>query len=184
MANVKLTLTKDQQQYLVLAVLVLGGGGFAFIRYFWNPTSVKIVDTQKKIQEIEGKIQKAQAQAGRLPKIEKELAILNEQAVEAEKRLPKEKDLPAVIDTISALSQRYSVRINSFSPGGQSPKQYFIEVPYTIVMSGSYHDTARFFAAVALEERIFTVRNVTYGAPDSEGKLPVTFTLVSYQYKG
>jgi Tfp pilus assembly protein PilO len=49
---------------------------------------------------------------------------------------------------------------------------------------GRYHDIGRFLAAVALEQRIYNVRSVNYGAPDVEGKLSVTLNLISYQYKG
>lgn len=182
MANIKLT--KEQQQYIVCAVLFLGGGGYAFFRYFWLPVSARITETQRKIEEVEGKVQKAQAQAARLPRIQKELEVLNQQALEAEKRLPKDKDVPAVIDTLSALAQRSGVQLLSLASGGASQKQYFIELPYTISMKGGFHETGKFLAALALEQRIFNVRGVTYGAPDAQGRLSVNFTLVAYQYKG
>jgi type IV pilus assembly protein PilO len=76
------------------------------------------------------------------------------------------------------------VQLSSFQPGGQTAQQYFIENPYSINMSGSYHDVGRFLAAIALEQRIYNVRGVTYSAPDAKGKTTVNFTLVAYQYKG
>ena len=42
----------------------------------------------------------------------------------------------------------------------------------------------RFLAAVALEERIFNVKDINYPAADPLGDMTVTFTLLSYQYKG
>jgi Tfp pilus assembly protein PilO len=176
-------LTKDQQQYIVLAILVLGGGGFSFIKYFWMPTSEKIVTTGKEIEKIVRRINKAKGQAGRLKRIQLEIEKLNEQAEDAERRLPKEQDLPSVIDTVSELSRKFNVSLVSFSPGGPSAQAHFIEVPYQMTTKASYHDLGRFLAALALEERIFNVRNINYGTP-ADGKLSVSMTLISYQYKG
>lgn len=184
MAKINIQLTKEQQQYLVAAVLFLGGGGYAYVRYFWLPTSERIEATAKLIKETEAKIDKAKSQAVRLPKIQKEIEVLNEQAVEAEKRLPKSKDLPAVIVAMGALSRKNGVVLSNFSPGAQTVRDYFIEVPYTMSVRGTFHDIGRFFAAIALEQRIYNVRGVTYSAPDETGKVGVSFTLIAYQYKG
>lgn len=181
---VNIKLSKEQQQYLAVAVLVLGGGGFAYIKYFWLPVSAKIAETRAKIEEVEGKISKAKNQAVRLNKIQKELEELNIAALEAEKRLPKTQDLPAVIDTVTALSRRYNLKLVTFTPGGSKPQAHFIETTYLLTGSASFHELGRFLAAVALEERIYNVRAVTYGAPDAEGKMNVSFQLISYQYKG
>jgi type IV pilus assembly protein PilO len=181
---VNIKLSKEQQQYLAVAVLFLGGGGFAYFKYFWLPVSAKIDETRAKIEEVEGKIAKAKNQAVRLNKIQKELEELNVAALEAEKRLPKTQDLPAVIDTVTALSRRYNLNLLSFTPGGSKPQAHFIETSYAIAATASFHELGRFLAAVALEERIYNVRAITYGTPDAQGRMSVTFQLISYQYKG
>ena len=114
MADFNIELTKEQQQYLVFAVLVIGGGGFSYVKYFWLPTSEKIKETAAKIEEVDKKIQKAQRQAGRLNKIKTQLAQLNEEAEKVEKQLPKDLDLPGVIDTVSNLAKKNAVLISSF----------------------------------------------------------------------
>lgn len=185
MASSKIQLTPKQMQIVVLAAVVVLGGGFVYFQYFWKPISARIDAAQSNIETVEGKISKATAQAARLPQIQRELVVLNQQATEAEKRLPKERDLPDVIDTISSLSQKYRVNLASFSPGNPTTKQFFIEVPYAVTATGGFHDIGRFFAAVALEERIFNVRNVTFsGGQGGLGKVNVNFTLIAYQYKG
>lgn len=184
MAGMNMQLSKEQQQYLVFAVMLLGGGGYGYVRYFWLPTAARIQESSAKIKDMEDKINKAKSQAVRLPKIQREIEVLNEQAAQAERRLPKSKDLPAVIVTLSGLLRKNNVEMQTFTPVSQVTRDYFIEIPYTIVMRGAYHDVARFFASLALEERIFNVRNVVYGAPDAAGRLGITYTLVAYQYKG
>lgn len=182
MANIQLT--KEQQQYLVLAVLVLGGGGYAYFKYFWMPTSQKIVELSKKVEEVEGKINRAKMVAARKKKVVAELETLKRDAEDAERRLPKSQDLPLVIDTVSALSSRHNVALSSFAPGARTDRQHFLELSYGVQARGAYHDIGRFLAALALEERIFNVRDVNMGSPDAQGRLTLRMTLVSYQYKG
>ena len=177
-------LTPDQQKALVAGVLMLGAFGYLYMVFFWLPVSGKIKNAADSAVVIEGKIQKAQQQAGRLSHLQKDLVSLNEQAVEAEKRLPKSKDVADILVTLGALASKYNIDLLSLSPGATSGKQYFTELNYPMSVKGSYHDIGRFFAALALAERIFNIQNVVFTEPDASGVLTVSFTLISYQYKG
>lgn len=180
----KIKLTKQQQQMAALGVLMLGGFGYSYFTFFWSPISTKIKDTRAKITDVEAKIQKAQQQAARLPRLEAELVRLNDQAVEAETRLPKKKSVPEMLVTISTLAEKNRVELLTFSPGATTNKQFFSELNYPMTIKGSYHNIGKFLAAIALEDRIFNVQNVIYSDASGSGEMSVSFTLVSYQYKG
>lgn len=177
-------LSKQEQQYLgagaIAAILVIG----LYVKFFWLPISAAKEDARKKIAESEAKIDKAKKQAARLDRLQQELNLLNEQAVQAELRLPRSKDVPNMLITLSAVAQKQRVSILSFSPGPTKEQQYFKELNYPVSIKGTYHNIGRFLAALALEQRIFNVQNVSYPNPDSAGEMTVTFTLLSYQYKG
>jgi type IV pilus assembly protein PilO len=177
-------LTKQQQQ-------TLGGGIFLFavvaglyVKFFWLPISAKQSELSEQIAQIETKIAKAEAQASRLKRLQDELASLNQQAFEAERRLPKDKDIPDILVTLSKLADKHRVSIQSISPGPQKSQQYFTELAYPMAVKGSYHNLGRFFAAVALETRIFNMRDVVYPGVGGDGEMVATFTLLTYQYKG
>lgn len=177
-------LSKQQQQYVgVGAVLFLVFIG-VYVKFFWLPIAQAKAEATAKIAEIEAKIAKAKQQAARLERLQAEIASLNERAAEAEKRLPKTKSVPDILLSISALAQKHRVSIMSFSPGPQKSQTYFIELAYPLAIKGSYHNIGRFLAALSLEERIFNVRNISYPSADAIGDMTVTFTLLSYQYKG
>jgi Tfp pilus assembly protein PilO len=164
------------------------GGGYCYFAFFWAPISQKIEDAQKTIDAVEAKIDKATKQAARLPHLQAELAELNQQAIEAEKRLPKKKSTADILVTITQLADSAHVSLMSFTPGS-APKKggspFFNELSYPLTVKGSYHNIGKFLAAVSLEERIFNVENVNYSEPQADtGEMQVTFTLISYQYKG
>lgn len=183
MAAPKLKLTPKQMQIVAGGLVGLGVGGFLYFKFFWLPVAGRIQTARASVEEVEGKINKAKAQAARLPQIEREIVILQQQATDAERRLPKNKDVPAIIDTIASLARKHKLSLTSFAPGSQAAKNYFIEVPYAIVGKATFHDLGRFFSALALEERIFNVRGVTF-LGGSDGSVQVSFQLISYQYKG
>ena len=164
------------------AVLVIFGGGGVYIKYFWLPTSKAIKDTKATIEAVEKKIAKAKGNAGKLRKIQEDLERLQKKAAEAEKRLPKDEDFPAVVDTVSDLARKYNVTLSNFSTGIPKDEKHFTAITYAISGSGRYHDVGRFFASLALEERIFNVEDVTF--TPSADSIGIKFKLISYKYKG
>ena len=177
-------LSKQQQQYLGGGAVLFCVFAVLYVKFFWLPVSQSKTELSDKIAQIEAKISKAEAQASRLTRLQDELASLNQQAVEAEKRLPKTKSVPEILLALSRLAQKGRVTLQTFSPGPQKSQTYFTELNYPMSVKGSYHNLGRFFAAVALEERIFNIKDVVYPAAGADGEMTVTFTLLTYQYKG
>jgi type IV pilus assembly protein PilO len=177
-------LSKQQQQYLGAGAFLFLVAGGLYVKFFWLPISQKMSELSTEIADIDSKIRKANAQASRLQKLQDELRKLNQQAAEAELRLPKEKSVPDVLMALAGLAQANRVTIQSFSPGPLKGQQFFNELSYPMTVRGSYHNIGRFFAAVALEERIFNLKDVVYPAAGGDGQMTVTFTLLTYQYKG
>src|SRR4051812_41404112 len=116
----KIKLTKQQQQIIAAGTVMTIAFGYSYVTFFWAPISAKIDDAKGKIEAVEAKIVKAQQQAARLPRLEAELVQLNEQAVEAERRLPKKKSVPDILVTVSGLATKHHVELISFAPGGAS----------------------------------------------------------------
>lgn len=183
MAKINIKLTPQQQQILVMSILMIGGGGFAYVKYFWLPISVEIKKTREEIDKVDKQIKTAKKNAGKLKQIQEDLDKLNKQAEETEKGLPQDEDFPGVVDTVTDLARKHNVNIKSFSTGSLQPQAHFIEISYTLSASGLYHDVGRFFASLSLEERIFHVRNVNFSSTGGE-EVSISFKLMSYQYKG
>ncbi|MFA5138513.1 MAG: type 4a pilus biogenesis protein PilO [Elusimicrobiota bacterium] len=178
--NIKLT--KEQQQALVLAVLFLGGGGFAYVRYFWMPTSKRITELKTEFAQVQESIKVAKKAQADYEKIQKALVTLEAELKVLIESLPKEKDLPGVIDTVSALTKKHNIKLSGISYTGETKAAGYAEVKYELKIQTSYHDLGKFLAALALEKRLFCARDINFGAPDGEGKMYMVLKLVAYQY--
>ncbi len=177
-------LSKQEQQHLGAGAVLLVVLSVVYVKFFWLPIAQDKSEARTKIAGIEAQIVTAKQKSSRLERLQSEVASLNERAAEAEKRLPKTKSVPDILLALSALAQRNHVLIKSFSPGPQNIQTYFIELSYPLSVSGSYHNIGRFLAAIALAERIFNVKDISYPSANAAGEMTVTFTLLSYQYKG
>jgi len=186
MAKFNIQLTAKQQQYAAVGAVLVIVGGYFYYSMFWAPITKKINEDREEKAKVEQKIEAARREQKRLEVLERELQSLEFQAKDAEKRLPPTRDMPTVFETVAKLAKRYHVDLNTFAPGGVSTKTYFIEIPYQISITGTYHDVGRFLSAISVEERIYNISNVGYqqGVTDDKNKLAVTFTLLAYQYKG
>lgn len=177
-------LTKQQQQVVAAAVMGVAAFVFCYVKFFWLPISAKTAEVRAKIETLAGEIETAKRQAARLPDLEKQLVLLNERKVEAERRLPKTKSIPDILVTLGAVGEKSRVFITSFAPGPSKGQQYFIEMRFPVSARGSYHNLGRFFAGLALEQRLFNVYNVNFAQPsEATGEMGITFDLAAYQYK-
>lgn len=184
MAKLNIKLSKQQQQILIAAVIFLGGGGFAYVKYFWMPTSAKIRELREELTRVEEDIKVAKDAQIKYNKIVKELETLEAELKVLIESLPKDKDLPGVIDKMTQLTRKHNIRLTAISYVGDTPGKGggYAEVNYTLAIQASYHDLGKFLAALALEKRLFCARNVAFSGADKDGKFTMNLQLVAYQY--
>ncbi|MCM2267171.1 MAG: type 4a pilus biogenesis protein PilO [Elusimicrobiales bacterium] len=181
----KIQLTKEQLGQIAAGVLFGGLFIYGYLVYFWLPTARTIEENTKKVASIEADINKAKMQKAKYKNLEVKLASLREEKEAAQKKLPRERKLPDLLRTITALSKRHKVDVQSITPSGSAPVEYFTRVSYIINLRGDYHDVGRFLTALGLEERILTSENLTMSAAaGSEKSVNAQFILVAYQYNG
>ncbi|MCK4935390.1 MAG: type 4a pilus biogenesis protein PilO [Elusimicrobiales bacterium] len=181
----EIKLTKDQITQLVAGLFFAGIFGYFYVAYFWLPLSKKITENTKKVATIEKDITKARVKKAQYKNLEKKLAGLVVQKEAAQKKLPKEKKVPDLIRMLTYLSKKHNISISRINPSVAKKERYFTKVAYNITLTSSYHSLGRFLTALALEERILTMENVSITAAKSDDyTINVNFVLTSYQYSG
>ena len=69
-----------------------------------------------------------------------------------------------------------------FQPRNEQPKNFYAEIPVSIRVNGSYHDTAKFFDKVARLARIVNIRNVAIKPTNKGADLVNSCTAVTYKF--
>ncbi len=149
---------KQLQKLVIILPIVLIAGIFVYYKYLILPLNAKRDALKTELENIKREYSDSVARAARLPKLQEEIIVLNNEISDIEKRLPKDKDLPNLIRMLSKKMDLHRVTWSKLSPGTQNVKDYYIEHSYTIPFKVSYHDFAEFLSDVGQMERRFATR--------------------------
>jgi type IV pilus assembly protein PilO len=168
---------------IFLGTIVLLAG--LFIWFIYLPKSEEIAQTRAEIAKLQQKLNQAIVRAKALKKFEEEYAEVDAQFQEALKLLPNTKEIPSLLKAITQLGADSQLEFLLFSPQRERPQDFFMEIPVSIEVSGSYHNVAIFFDKVGQMERIVNILNVSM-APQKERSTTLTTRCdaVTYRFKG
>tara|TARA_R110001592_G_scaffold37188_8_gene124258 strand:- start:11504 stop:12127 length:624 start_codon:yes stop_codon:yes gene_type:complete len=87
------------------------------------------------------------------------------------KQLPSDTEVPGLLEDITQMGLNSGLEFESITLQPETAKQFYIELPISIVVQGNYHDLGTFVSSIASLPRIvtlhdFTIAPVTEGNPD------------------
>ncbi|MGD2125863.1 MAG: type 4a pilus biogenesis protein PilO [Desulfobacteraceae bacterium] len=168
---------------IFVGTIVILVGIFAW--FFYLPKSEEIEKTGQEIARLQTQLNRVIVRARQLKKFEAEYAEVDAQFKEALRLLPNTKEIPTLLKTITQLGTDSRLEFRYFSPKRERARDFYMEIPVSIEVSGTYHDVAIFFDRVGRMERIVNILNVSM-KPISERSTILTTTCdaVTYRFKG
>lgn len=110
------------------------------------------------------------------------------------KQLPRETEVPGLIDDISAAALDAGLKLNVMDPQKITAKEFYNELPINIEVEGAYHEMGAFVSAVASLPRIVTLSDFSISTLDGRGqkdapvaqgsRLKMQILAKTYQYGG
>ena len=138
--------------------LLLGGGFFYFV---WMPMTSEIQHTEKEVTDLKDKIRMAKIQARQLAKFKETETRLDKELLKAVKLLPHRREIPTLLAEVSELGIKSNLQFRLFSPEKEDLKEFYVEIPVSIEVSGRYRDVALFFDRVKNMGRIVNIVNIS-----------------------
>jgi len=167
---------------LVGSIVLLGG---LFVWLVVVPRTSEIAKTKKEIATLNQRLNQARIRARNLKKFEAEQAEVSAQFREALKLLPNKREIPSLLRTITKLGTDSHLDFLLFSPKKEKTRNFYIEIPVAIKVSGTYHDVASFFDKVGRMERIVNILDVSMKpVKPLSTTLITTCNAVTYRFKG
>ena len=156
-----------------------------FFYFVYLPYSEEIARTQDEIARLDQKLNQAKVRVRALKRFEDEYAAVDAQFQEALKLLPNTKEIPSLLKSITQLGTDSNLEFLLFSPQRERAQDFFMEIPVSIEVSGTYHNVAIFFDKVGQMERIVNILNVSM-TPQKERSTTLTTRCdaVTYRFKG
>jgi type IV pilus assembly protein PilO len=97
-------------------------------------------------------------------------------------QLPSDTEVPGLIEDITDTAIASGLAIESIVLEEERTAEYYIELPITIKVAGSYHDLGSFVSGVSNLSRIVTLHDFTIGGKDGADKLAMTILAKTYRY--
>jgi len=168
---------------ILAGTIILFAGLFVWLVYL--PKSEQIDKARQEIGKLETRLNQAKIKARALEKFEEEFAEVEVQFAEALSLLPNTKEIPSLLKTLTQLGTDSQLEFLLFNPQRERPKDFYMEIPVAIQVSGSYHNVAVFFDKVGRMDRIVNILNVDMKPlKDSSTTLTTRCDAVTYRFKG
>lgn len=136
-------------QKLVLAVAVLAG--ISGVGYFFivAPFAAHVTALRGQRDAQQQEIVRMRAMAVELARMRREAADVERQLEIAKDKLPTEREIPALYRTLSDAAVQAGLAVSLFQPLGPRVRDFYTEIPISVVAEGGYHDVGDFVGRVA-----------------------------------
>lgn len=164
---------------VLVAALVLGGVGY-----------LKIKDLNQQLDRVTAQettlrqnFERKSFQAANLEEYLQQMEEMEHSFGALLDRLPGDTEVPGLLEDIDARGSESGLEINSIRLEAERQSEYYVELPISINVSGSYHDMGSFVSGVAGMPRIVTLHNFAITRSGSSGALDMQIQARTYRYK-
>jgi type IV pilus assembly protein PilO len=154
--NLKERKTQQIIIFLIILVVVL----VLFFRFPYKANSDKVDQLRSRRDSLQIEVQKAEAARIRLPELQEKIARLEVEWERAKEMLPKEKEIPSLIQQISNSGTKAGVSFLLFRPSTIAQKVNYSEIPVQIKVTCGYHQLGKFLSNVGNLARIVNVPSI------------------------
>jgi len=159
-------------------VLVLG----LYFTFGWIPLQDEIDSQQATVDNEAALLLKNRKMASNLDKKQAEYAKLEKQLAVALNMLPKQSQIPELLENVSWAGKDSGLEFTLFKPGSESQQQIYAEVPVSFSVTGSYRQLLTFLKRVGELPRIVSIRDLTLIQNKAGEALTVSGMAVTYRF--
>ena len=162
--------------FVLLAFLSLYG----FYTYYVTDVNAEIKLKETRLAGLKADINKGVATGRQLGQFQTQVTDLEHRLDALKNVLPEQKDVADTLRRIQGLATQSNLTLLRFTPAPQKQQPLYLEVPYSLIADGSYHNLALFFDRVAKFQRIINVSDISISAkPRQDANSTITATLTA-----
>lgn len=166
--------------WLVLLGAVLAGGYYYHIKDLQIELATVAVEEERLKKDFEKKA----FQAANLEAYKQQMAEMKESFGALVSQLPSDTEVPGLLEDITNKGLLNGLEIDSIDLLAEQSKEFYIELPISIVAKGTYHDLGAFISGMAGLPRIVTLHDFSVSASnDDSGLLNLKLIAKTYRYK-
>jgi type IV pilus assembly protein PilO len=173
-------LPKAQRLAIFFGSFLLIIGAFAYLS-FW-PNWQEYQKLNKELAGLDKQLAEMRVEAAKLPMYEKQIEESRVQFALVKSALPNKKEIPGLLTSISQSGHDCGLDFLLFQPQNEIPKDFYAEIPVSIILTGSYHNLGQFLSKVASLSRVVNIQNLALRPEKDSTVLKTTCTAVTYRF--
>jgi len=162
--------------YLLVFGAIVGAGIYFLITDKHTAVEREIGKEQELRQQFESKA----FQVANLAALRKQMADVEGRFAELLKQLPTDKEVPGLLEDITAIGKSAGLDIDTIALQAERKAQFYVELPISIQVRGTYHQMGEFVSGVAAIKRIVTLHD--YSIKPSGNQLTMNISAKTYRY--
>lgn len=165
------------RQKILLAVLFSAIVIVGYYYLYYREASAKIETLEGQLTTLRAKIKEQEVIAGNLQSFQEEVNRLESQLSLLLEQLPNSAEIPSLLKNISDLGKESGLEFVKFAPSAEVRKDFYAEIPVSIVVNGNYHSFVQFADKVSRYPRIVNLSNIVFSNPKQVGGNDVISTV-------
>lgn len=170
----------SQKIVLALSGLVIVGAllGYFLVMPLWKESKALQADIDREKIKL-AQIVRIRAQ---IIQFKRELAEIDNRYRQIIIMLPEAKEIPHLLRNISNMGLQQGLEFLLFKPEKENPKEFVAEIPITLHLKGSYHQTGIFFDHIRRLPRIVNIKQLELGGfEEKNARINIRCRLVTFR---
>lgn len=169
-----------------VACCVLLAAAIVFAGYFFVVEDLNMLEAKvtKKEEQLRSSFKIKAFQAANLDAYREQMVEMETSFGALVAQLPSDTEVPGLLEDIDEKGSESGLLISSIDLRPEKTAEYYVELPISIKVSGTYHDLGGFVSGIAGMPRIVTLHDYSVKKNPSSALLDMTILAKTYRYKG
>lgn len=165
---------------LIVFGLILGGGYWFFIKDQY----VRLAGVEKTEMELREQYEQKAYKVANLEVFKTQMVEMEETFGALVKQLPSDTEVPGLLEDITNTAVGSGLELREIKLQSEQRRDFYVELPINIQVSGTYHELASFVSSVASLPRIVTLHDFTIKPKSGESdRLDMQVLARTYRYR-
>ena len=155
--------------------------------YFYNISDMRdqLAQVERKELDLKKDFEDKAFKAANLEALRKQMAEMEQSFGALVSQLPTDTEVPGLLEDITNKGVESGLEIKSIKLQPEQTKEFYVELPINIEVTGTYHDFGTFVSGIAALPRIVTLHDFKITSdPKAQGVLSMSISAKTYRYKG
>jgi len=157
----------------------------ALCYFFLIKNQLVVLDTsQAKEKTLRTEFEQKAFEAANLDALRAQMVEMNRMFGALVSQLPSDTEVPGLLEDITAIGTANGLELNRVDLQEEVTREFYVELPIDILVTGTYHDLGAFVSGIASLPRIVTLHDFELvPVEDRQGIMEMTIQARTYRYK-